>query len=91
MGPEDPKANKNGFLESNATLSIEQSTTTSLPVQQNEPQSVPYYQDDARERMRREAAKNADAAPTMTNPWLNAASYLAKKATEKIFNSNHTE
>lgn len=47
----------------------------------NEIKSVSKTFGDVRDRMRAEAAK--DDQPT--NPWLNAASYLAKKAGENLF------
>lgn len=43
---------------------------------------------DARDRMRIQAA-NDSVIPT--NPWLNAASYLAKKAGEQIFRGSTTK
>ena len=70
-----------------STLPTEPTAATNIaPIQQKE-RPKPKREEkpimaDARERMREEAAEEA------ANPWVNMASYLAKKATSKMFGSD---
>ena len=51
-----------------------------------------YELDDVRQRMREESKRiEQEQIENNTNPWLMAASYLTKKATEKVFGNSNNE
>ncbi|KAL9190839.1 hypothetical protein ACHAXT_000545 [Thalassiosira profunda] len=59
--------------------SVDTVTKAEIPAQKKPPALV-----DVRDRMRQEAADEE----VQTNPWMNMASYLAKKATDNMFGSD---
>ena len=71
-----------GNVESSSTKDVVL-VSTENKVGSNPPPKKPPIVEDVRDRMRQEAAVESDTG----NPWMNMASYLAKKATDKVFRS----
>jgi len=75
----------NGTDDLCETLTIDEPNIDSdegaITIEKNNASKKPPILADARDRMRQEAAESSENM----NPWVNMVSYLAKKATDKIF------
>ncbi|KAL7552511.1 hypothetical protein ACHAWF_015760 [Thalassiosira exigua] len=69
----------NAVGEPDSSMSFTASSAATVGDNEHPDQVKPPMLADVRERMREEAAVKAE------NPWMNMASYLAKKATDKLF------
>lgn len=84
-GNEEAVVSNDDVVVSMSTTIKEEETIAKPTIKTNKVQQEtkkPRELADVRDRMRQEAAEEVE------NPWINMASYLAKKATEKMFGSN---